>query len=382
MNLKTKDPVLARRMRRVIIFLVILFGGIFLYNVGRYFLIKHFVATFAFPPVTISTSVAKAQTWQPHIDAIGNFVAVNGVNVTPEIAGQVVGIFFTSGQSVKAGEPLVQLDISMDLQDLKNYQSQLTLAEISFSQQSTLYTTKATSKSALDQARANLEQSQAATQKTQILINQKTIKAPFAGRLGIRQVNIGQYVSPGNTLVNLQAFNPMLVQFTLPEQHLRSLFVGQTLKITVDTYPDRTFTGKITALDAQVSTATHNILVEGILTNDKGLLFPGMFANVSVMLPEEKNVVTVPQTAIAFSLYGDSIFVVEQKGKDKNNKPIHIVYRRFVTTGDRQDNLIAVTKGLKAGEVVVTSGQLKLENETHVEINNSVQLTGMSNPNS
>ncbi len=370
---KTKNP-LAKRMKIMIIILIVVFGGIFAFNILRHVMMKRFFANFTPPPVTISSTKATAKTWEPFISSIGTLVAIDGVQVSPQVGGTVMAIKFESGQMAKAGTPLVQIDDRTDQEDLKSYQAQLKLDELNYQRQINLIKTKATSQSSVDSAQAQLEQSKANVAKTLILIAQKNIEAPFDGKLGIRQVNLGQYVSPGTALVSLQSLNPMYVQFSLPEHYLKSLYVDQPVQVTVTTNPKEIFQGKINAIDSTSNAQTHNILVQAVLPNDQFHLYPGMFANIKVMLPTQENVITVPQTAVSFSLYGDSIFVIKQEGKDEKGNPILKTYRRYITTGDRQGNEVAILKGISANEEVVTSGQLKLDDGTHVVINNSVTL--------
>lgn len=371
---KPSKQQIKKRLWQVIIILAIVLCVVFLFDVVRDRVITHYIAQFALPTAEISSTTARAETWTPTIPAIGNLVAIQGVNVSPQVAGMVVDIHFQSGQMVKKDQPLVQLDDRTDQQDLINYSAQLKLAQLNYQRQLNLAKTNATSQSNLDQANAQLQESQAMVAKTQVLIDQKLIKAPFDGKLGIRNVNIGQYVSPGNGLVNLQAQNPLLLQFSLPEQNIKLLFPGQIIHFTVDDYPGLTFTATLHAIESQVNTQTHNILVEATVPNGKNQLLPGMFANVEVLLPTQKNVVTVPQTAVSSSLYGDSVFVIHNKGRDDKQQPVYIVERRYVTTGNRRDNEVAIVDNLKAGEMVVTSGQLKLDDGVRVIINNSVQL--------
>lgn len=365
---------LARRMRLMLIIVVAIFGLIFLFDIARSILMKRFFAHFALPTVTISSTKAQLETWTPSINAIGSLLAVNSINVSSQLPGMVVAIKFQSGQMVKEGDPLVQLDDRTDLQDLANLNAQLQLAQLNYQRQVNLLKTNATAQSVLDQASAQLQQNQSQVAKTKLLIQEKLISAPFNGKLGIRNVNLGQYISPGVGLVNLQSMDPLHVQFSLPEQYLKSLYIGQPLEFTVTDYPEQIFKGNISALESSVNVVTRNIQIEGLVPNGKQQLYPGMFANIRVVLPTKRNVVTVPQTAIAFSLYGDSIFVINQDGKDENGKPIFVVHQRYVTTGDRQGDRIAVVEGLKAGEEVVTAGQLKLQDGAQVLINNNVKL--------
>jgi membrane fusion protein (multidrug efflux system) len=358
----------------VVILLALVFG---IHTFEKIFVGK-MIAKFLPTTVTISTTTAQSENWTPRLNAVGSLIAVNGVEVSPEQSGMVTEILFKSGEMVSKNQPLIKLDDRTDQQDLLNLQAQLKLAQIKYDQQVSLFKSKSTSETSLDDARAQLQEAQAALAKTEVIIDQKTIKAPFAGRIGIRDVNLGQYVTPGNGLVSLQSMNPLYAQFSMPEQNLRHLYVGQDIELKIDNFPGKVFKGRITALDAEVNVQTRNILIEATLPNDDMKLYPGMFANIAVLLPEKENVVTVPTTAVSFSLYGDLIYVVKEEGKDADGKPILRAHERYVSTGDQQDDQIAITKGLKAGETVVTSGQLKLTNDTAVSVNNDVKLPNMS----
>lgn len=355
----------------MIIALVIVFGGIFGFDYARSYFMGKFFASFEPPPAVISATKAKSETWTPAIDAVGSLVAVNGVDVSAETSGMVVKIFFQSGDSVKKGQPLVQLDDRADQQDLKNFQAQLALAKINYDRSQKLYKQKAVSEAQRDTDKAKMQEAVASVAKTEVLISEKLIKAPFAGKIGIREINLGQYVSPGSSVVTLQLLNPLYVQFYLPQQDYKDLYVNQPIELTVDAYPDKKFKGKITAINAKVDTNTRNILIQASLPNDGNLLVPGMFANTKVLLPKQDNVITVPQTAISFSLYGDSIYVINQDGKDKKGKPILKVKREYIKVGDRRAGQVAILSGIKAGDEIVTSGQLKLQDGMRVEINNS-----------
>jgi membrane fusion protein (multidrug efflux system) len=360
----------------VVILLLIVFGGIFGFGAVRSYFMGQFFAHFAPPPATISTSKVKAETWKPSITTVGSLMAINGVQVTTQEAGMVERINFQSGQVVKKGESLVQLDDSEDLQDLKNYRAQLKLAIITHERQKKLYKYGAVATSGLDQAQAALEQAEAQATKTQIVIGKKNIKAPFDGKAGICLVNIGQYINVGSPLVSLQALDPLHVNFSLPEQNLSKLYVGQPITFTIEAQANKNYEGKITAINSEVNSQTRNILVQATVANPKLELYPGMFANIQVMLPQEQNVIVVPQTAITYNLYGDSVYVIQQDGTDKKTgKPIYKAITKYVTVGDKLDNTVIILKGLNAGEEVVTSGQLKLHNGSEVVINNSVELT-------
>jgi len=362
-----------KRFGLVILILVIIFGGTFAWYRVRVSFTKSYIAHFKAPAVAVSTQVAAKKTWNPMLKAVGTLTAINSINVSSEVNGQVIQLYFKSGQLVKKGDPLIQLEAAVYQQTLYNHIAQLNLDQITYERQVTLYKTRSTSKSAVDAAQAKMLKSRAQVKTAQVMLARKKIKAPFDGRLGIRQVNIGQYVTPGVALVPLQSLNPLLVDFALPEQDLRLLSNGQKIKIKTDAYVGELFKGKITAINSKVNVITRSISVRATIPNNDGRLYPGLFADVSVILPQKQNVITIPQTAITYSLHGDSVFVVT-KSKDKKGKTILIATQKFVTVGDRRGIVIAIKKGVKAGDVVVTSGQLKLHSGAHIIVNNTVKL--------
>lgn len=363
-----------KRMALIIVVILVIFGGTFGWDYVRSIFIKEYFSKFRPPPVTISTSIAKQQNWQPKLTAVGSLVAVNGVDVTSEVSGQILRIFFKSGQMVKTGKSLIQLDDSIDQQTLKNDQAQLTLNEVNYERQFKLYRRNATSKSALDAAKARLLQSKAAVTSDQVMIQKKNIKAPFSGKIGIDKRNIGEYVKPGQALVSLQALDPLFVDFTLPEQDLPLIQTGQMIHISIEAFPKKIFIGEITAINSKVDINTRSIEVRGVVPNESSKLYPGVFANVKVLLLKQDNVVTIPQTAVSYSLYGNSVYVISQKGVDKKGKPILIATQKFVKLGEREGTVIAVLEGVKTGDQVITSGQLKLHSGAQVLIDNKVKL--------
>lgn len=363
----------AKRFTFVILILLVIFGGTFAWYGIRVIFTKRFVANYQEPAVAVSTTTAAKKTWHPMLKAVGTLMAVNGVDVNSEVTGQVVKIYFHSGGFVKEGAPLVQLDDAVDQQTLNNNVAQLGLDKVNYERQSELYKTKSTSKSALDDARAKMLKSIAQVKTAQVMIGKKKIKAPFDGKLGIREINLGQYVSPGQALVPLQSLNPLFVDFTLPEQNLRQVHDDQAVSLMTGAYVGEVFKGKVTAINSEVDVNTRSISVRATLPNPGNRLYPGLFADVTLELPQELNVITLPQTAITYSLYGDSVYVVG-KGKDKKGKPILIATQKFVTLGGRRGTVIAVKKGVKAGDIVVTSGQLKLHSGAQIIINNSIKL--------
>lgn len=352
-------------MKRMIIFLIILFGGIVGWNLLRSFFIARFFASFKMPPAHVAAHPATQETWHPYLYAIGTFAAKNGVEINSEVGGIISKIHFESGQHVDAGDPLIQMDDSVDQATLSDNEAQLAFAELNFKRQQELIKTHSTSVSKVDETRAQLKQAQAAVAKTKALIAQKLIRAPFSGELGIRKVDLGEYITAGTTkIVSLQSLDPLYIDFNLPEQNLPQLSVGQSVHLQSDAFPKREFSGKITAINSKVDPQTHNILAQAEVPNPKHELLPGMFATVEIELPAMDKVVTVPYTAIDYTLYGDSVFVVHE---DKT------IERIFVVVGDKQNNRVVIKSGLKAGQVVVDSGQLKLNNGASVIINNSVK---------
>ncbi|MEM1243310.1 MAG: efflux RND transporter periplasmic adaptor subunit [Pseudomonadota bacterium] len=363
-----------KRMTITIILLILVFGGVFGWDALRAYFIKQFFASFKPPPAAVTTTVAKAKTWQPDIEAVGSLQAIQGVNITSEQAGKVTGIFFKSGQYVHKGDLLVSLNDNVEQADLKNYTAAYNLAKLNYQRLASLLKKNAASKSEVDKNEADMKQAQAQLERVRAIIAQKNIRAPFDGKLGIRMINLGEYISPGTNMVTLQSVNPIFVEFYLPEQYITSLYVNQPIQLHVQPYPNQVFKGKITALNAEVDTQTHNILVQATVPNSNKKLYPGLFADIKILLPQQDHVITLPQTAISYSLFGDSIFVVKQTGKDKKGKPILEVARHSVDLGRSRGNLVAIKSGIKPGDVVVTSGQLKLENGSHVVINNDVKM--------
>jgi membrane fusion protein, multidrug efflux system len=336
-------------------------------------MIADYLAANAPPPTAISVVTAKTANVPQSLTGIGSIQAVHQVMVAPEVAGRIVQIFFESGATVKAGDSLVQLYDKPDRGDLQNFQAQQHVAELNLKRSQQLvgrYTPQAT----VDQDQAALDQAEASIAKTQAVIAQKLVKAPFDGQLGIRQIDLGQYVQAGSTIVTLTNLDQLYVNFTLPEQAKSQLAVGQTVRVTVDAYPGKMFEAKLTTIEPQVTADTRTLKLQATLDNPGHLVLPGMFANASVMLPAQADIVVVPETAVDYSLYGDSVFVIKQDGVDAAGKPVIKATRVYVKTGQRFDNQVAVLSGLSAGEAVAASGQLKLSTGTVVQIVESKAL--------
>ncbi|GJM07144.1 MAG: MexH family multidrug efflux RND transporter periplasmic adaptor subunit [marine bacterium B5-7] len=366
-----------KRMLIMIIFLAILFGGIFSYDAFRAHMMKQYFANFHMPAQTISTTVAKNVTWDNRIPAVGTLVAVNGVNVNPQVEGQIVKITFKSGQIVPQGKPLVMLDSRLDQADLANYQAQLTLAKIDYERNAKLLKSSAASQSTVDTSMATLRETQAKVDYYKTLVDYKTIRAPFDGKMGLMSANVGQYLRKGDSIGSLQALDPLYVNFGLPEQDVSRVKVGNKVALTTDAFPKQVFKGQVNAINALVDQTTRNIKVQAKIPNPMRVLYPGMFVNVSLQLPNSQNFLTVPQTAVAYSLYGNSVYKVVDDPKTKQK----IAKQVFVKLGEQRGLDVAILKGIAAGDVVVTSGQLKLHNGSPVAINNSIKLNSTSLPN-
>lgn len=369
--------------------------------------INDFLASQKPPPATITAQAARTEDWVEQLPAIGTLIASQGVEVAPQVPGIVTGLDFESGQDVPEGKLLVQIDIQVELADLASAKATLLEADLAYKRQTDLLRKSVASEANVDTARAKRDTAEASVNRIKALIDQKSIRAPFAGRLGIRQVEMGQYVSPGLELVTLQQLDPIWVDFPMPERDVGKLATGQEIELTVDAFPDQTFKGQITSLDARVSQETRTLLVRATLPNPQRKLLPGMFANVSVLAGNPQTVVSVPRTAVTYSLYGDAVYVVKPKeaepepepksqpepataanekqdegvtatgttnAPDKAAEETLVVERRFVRTGQVRGDRVAITEGLKAGEQVVTTGQIKLTNGAAVKIDNSQEL--------
>ena len=329
--------------------------------------------------ITVSAMTVKSSTWQPTISAVGSSKTYEGVNVTTELGGLITAIHFTPGQFVKQGDLLVQLDISTDVAKLHSLQAQAAFAKITYERNLKQYKIGAISQETLAGDEAQYESTAADVAEQEATIANKTVYAPFTGKLGVSLVNLGQYINPGDPIVNLQTLSPIWIDFYLPQQQLQEVQLGKPVTVSVDTYPGQHFTGKVTTINPLVDADVRNVEVEATLPNQDQKILPGMFVNVSIKSGAAKPYITLPQTAISFNPYGDIVFILKKTEKTINNQTIWQAEQQFVTAGDMRGDQIAVLKGLKTGEVVVTSGQLKLTNDSMVVINNS--LAPPSSPN-
>ena len=319
------------------------------------------------PPTVVSSVKAPEEIWQRRLHAVGSFAPVDGVLIANELDGTITKIGFTSGARVNQGDLLVQLDVSVELAQLASAEASADLARISLKRAQELRTNETNSKAELDVSEAQARQTVANVEAIRATIAKKTVRAPFAGRVGIRQVNLGQFIKSGTSIVPLQAMDPLYVNFSLPQQEVPGLTVGQTIQIRVDAYPGQIFEGAISALNAKIEEATRNLQVQATLRNSEEKLRAGMFATVDVLLPQKDSFVTLPQTVVVYNPYGNAVYVVE-KAPDGEL----VSRQRFVQIGDTRGDQVAILKGVKAGEEIVTSGQLKLRNGAVIAINNAV----------
>ncbi len=361
-----------KRMTIMLICLGILFGGILAYKIFMGLMIKKYMAANSNPVVTVSAMQVDYQTWQARLTASGSLRAIKGVDVTAQLAGMVQKIYFTPGSSVDENALLVQLNADDDIALLHSLEANAELAVITYNRDKAQYKVQAISKATLDTDAANVKNTAAQVAQQAAIVEKKSIRAPFAGRLGISQVNPGQYINPGAAVVMLQTLDPIYADFYVPQQALAQLKVGMPVVVKSDTYPNKTFTGKITTINPGVQVDTRNVEVEATIANPQFELAPGMFAHVEVTIGDPKPFLTLPQTAISFNPYGSVAYIVTQTGKDKKGKPIMTVKQSFVTTGETRGDQVVILKGLQKGQTVVTSGQLKLKNGTLVEINNAI----------
>jgi len=352
-------------MKRMIIMLAVsgvVFGGVFGFVQIKNKMIKDYFANMPKPVITVTAQPAAAEQWQQTVPAVGTLQAVNGVDISASVAGLVKEIAFESGQSVKKGQLLLRLDSDVEQSDLRSALADADLARVSANRQRALVRTDAVSQAAVDKAEAELKVKEARVAGIRATIEKKAVFAPFDGVLGVRKVDLGQYVQPGQAIVNLQDLSVMLADFTVSQKDLAAVQVGAALRMTTDAWPGRVFEGTVAAVEPKVDEKTGMVMVQGRFPNADGSLRPGMFARIEVLRPVLAQVITVPVSAVSYNLHGDSVFVVKDGPQGKE------AVRTFVQLGDRRDGKVVVLSGLAAGDLVVTSGQVKLDTGSLVEI--------------
>ena len=347
--------------------LAVLVGGLVGFNAFRTKMITQFFANNKPPPATVTVAEAKSEVIPNLLTAVGDLAAVHQVNVTSDVSGRITDIMFTAGSSVKAGTPLVQLFDGPEQGDLASYKAQATMAQLSLDRAKQLAARQFGPQATVDQAQSAYEQANAGIAKTQAIISQKLVRAPFDGELGVRRVEVGQFLTAGTQIVSLTDLSELYANFTVPEKDSGNLKVGQIVRILVDAYPGRSFEGKITAIEPQISTDTRNIRVQATIANPDHILKPGMFATTTVVLPDKSPVITVPETAVDYTLYGDSVSLITEKKEDDGKTSLTAV-RTFVRTGNRVHGRAEILSGVKPGDRVVAVGQLKLQSGAAVAV--------------
>jgi multidrug efflux system membrane fusion protein len=347
--------------------LALLVGALVGFNAFRSHMIAQFFANNKPPPATVTVAEAKSEVIPNLMTAVGDLVAVHQVNVTSDVSGRITDIMFTAGSDVQAGSPLVQLFDAPEQGDLASFKAQATGAQLALDRAKQLAARQFGPQATADAAQATYDQANAGIAKTQAIISQKLVRAPFDGQLGVRHVEVGQYLTAGTQIVTLTDLSTLYANFTVTEKGSAALKVGQTVRILVDAYPGRIFEGKITAIEPQIAADTRNIRVQATLDNPEHILKPGMFATTTVVLPDKPAVVTVPETAVDYTLYGDSVFLITEKKADDGKTSLTSV-RTFVRTGNRVGGRAEILSGLKPGDRVVAVGQLKLQSGGAVAI--------------
>jgi membrane fusion protein, multidrug efflux system len=379
---RRRPTIFGATWRMVVMLTVVgaLAGGYIFFQDFKAKMIHQAMAAMAAPLQTVATTTAGYQEWQPKLSGVGSLRAVNGADLSLQVAGIVDEITFQSGDDVKAGAVLLRLRADDDIAKLRSLEATAALSRITLDRDRQQLKAQAVSQQTVDTDVQTLKSNEAQVAQQQALVDYKTLKAPFAGHLGIRQVDLGQYLAAGTTIVTLQALDPIYVDFYLPQQALDQLKVGQSVVAHVDTYRGEDFPGAISAINPRVDAATRNVQIRATFKNPDHKLLPGMYATVDIDTGAPERRVTLPQTAITFNPYGSTVYIVDDKGKRPDGRPNLVARQTFVTTGATRGDQVAVLTGVKDGDVVVTAGQVKLRNGSPVAIDNSVKPTDDAHP--
>lgn len=337
-------------------------------------------ANMVFPPETVTAMAVRAEEWEQSISATGTVVAVQGVTIGAETSGRVIRITFESGTTVAAGDTLVQLDIASEEAQLASAEATAALARANLIRVRDLSRRKLVSQADLDAADARAKEAEAQVGTIRALIAKKTIRAPFTGRLALRQINLGQILSEGDPIVSLQTLNPIYVDFSVPQQQISRLHDGMQVRLTTDAAPGEVFVGQISAVSPEIDPVTRNVRVRALVDNSQEKLYAGMFASVDIVLPERQAVLALPVTAVLYAPYGDSVFVVEEHKNEESGQIERTLRQQFVRLGEARGDFVDVLEGLKSDEIVVTSGVFKLRSGMSVVIDNTLAPTPSLNP--
>ncbi len=369
--------VMRRRLAIVLAVMILLVGGAVGFNRVKAHFIRQAMAKNGSLPQTVSTATAAYSEWQPEVRAVGSLRAIHGVEVTTEVAGLVRSVDFASGADARAGQPLVQLNADPDIAQLRALTAEANLAALVYHRDLIQYQAQAIGRAQLDTDEANLTSARDQEAAQAALVAKKTIRAPFNGRLGITTVNPGQYLNPGDPVVTLESVDPIYVDFHLPQDDLSRVSVGQTVHVRADAFPGVDFSGRITSIDPLVDPSTRNFEAEATIGNPQHKLLPGMYVRTVIASGAPRRYLTLPQTAITYNPYGETVYLVRKPEAPGGHPTAEQV---FVTLGPSRGNQVAVVKGLKAGDVVVSSGQMKIRNGTQLLVNNSVLPLDSPNP--
>jgi membrane fusion protein, multidrug efflux system len=349
------------RLILVVVLVAAVLGGLYYFEKFKEGMIAQIFSA-APPPTPVAAVEVVTKAVPNYLDGIGSIHAVHQVTISPEVSGRIVKIMFESGQSVQAGDPLIQLNDEPEQADLTNFQAQARLAQVTLDRNRKLAKQQFTAQQTVDQNQSDLAVAQAGIARVKAVIAQKLVRAAFAGELGVRQVEVGQYLGAGTPIVSLTNLDTLYVDFTLPEQVRAQLAVGQAVEVRVDAFKDRVFQAKLTTIEPQLDPEMRSIKLQATLDNPEHLLLPGMFAAARVILAAQPNVMVLPETAVDYSAYGESVYVLTPKAKGKDGQQIYTAAQTFVKTGPRRNGMIAITDGLKPGDLVVSEGQVKLQN--------------------
>ena len=371
----------ARRWILVLGGTIVAFALIYLSNMMTLFsVLSIFGVTpdFPQPSPVVSTIVVEVQPWQSKVEVVGSFSASQGADLAVEVSGIVEQVYFESGGEVAAGAPLIRLRATDETARLHTLEASAELAAATHARNQSLLEIQGISTAELEASEAALKSAQAQVAEQRAIIEKKNVRAPFAGELGLRQVNVGQYLNPGAVIATLQALDPIYFDFFVPQQTLEQLGVGQSMSIHVDSYANAAFKGEITTIDPKVDTATRNVAVRAIVANESRKLLPGMYASAEIETGEEWNYLTVPQTAMTFNPYGNTVYRVGEVTEDGETRIV--ATQTFVTTGETRGDQIAILSGIDAGDEIVSAGQFKLQNGMTIEINNEIQPSNDPDP--
>ena len=362
-----------KRMTIMLISVAVVFGAVIGFQQFKAYMMAQWLAGNGLPPATVTAVEVKFEDWQPQIRSVGTLRARQGAIIVAERGGKVEAVHFKPGEEVKRGQLLVELDAGEEMAQLQAAKAALALAKITLKRDKGQIEVHAISQAQLDISKADLQAKQAQVDQLQAVLDKMHIHAPFAGRLGVSTLSIGQYLNAGANIISLQSSNPMTIDFNIPQRLLAQVKSGQSVRLQTNTFGDRIFTGKISAIDSRVDTNTRNVHVEAVINNEKGDLVPGMFAEVRIDTGSSNAYLTLPQTAITYNAYGATVFLARPGKVGDDGKPaMPIAEQVFVKTGEVRGDQVAILSGIDEGTMVVTSGQMKLKNGTPLAVNNSV----------